>query len=227
MVNAKTEVIALQCGRLVAEVKEPGWTCLSCWGRELTTVSTAQISISLPDMKVADHTGNPVIVSAVVQFNVVDAKKAVLDVQNYYEYVRLQAVTVLRQVVAQYPYESDDHSISLRSNTTNINAQLADTLNELTVTAGCRVISFRIDELAYSTEIAPIMLRKQAAQAMMSARKMIVDSAVTIACEAVQSMEQHGTRLTADEKSDLVVNMMTVICSGKDVVPTLPLSVSS
>lgn len=222
--NAKTEVIALQYGRLVAEIKEPGWTFLSCWGRELTHVSTAQISISLPDVKVADHDGNPVVLSAVVQIHVVDAKKAVLDVESYLQYVRLQAVTVLRQVVAQYPYESDQHHLSLRSNASNINNQLAETLNHLTAIAGVEVLSFRIDEIAYATEIAPLMLRKQAAVAMMSARKLIVDSAVSIACDAVDQMEHRGTVLTAEEKSDIIVNLMTVISSGRDVMPTIGLA---
>lgn len=221
--NAKTEVIALQYGRLVAEIKEPGWTFLSCWGRELTHVSTSQVSISLPNIKVADHNGNPVVLSAVVQINVVDAKKAVLDIQNYLQYVRLQAVTVLRQVVAQYPYESDESHLSLRSNASNINDQLAHTLNQLTAIAGVDVLSFRIDEIAYATEIAPLMLRKQAAIAMMSARKLIVDSAVNIACDAVDQLEHRGTVLTLEEKGDVIVNLMTVISSGRDVQPTLGL----
>lgn len=216
-------MIALQYGRLVAEVKEPGWSFLSCWGQQLFKVSTAQLSINLPNVKVADHNGNPIIVSAVLQMEVVDAKRAVLDVQDYMSFVRSQAVTVLRQVLAQYPYESDDDHISLRSNTTTINAQLASTLNELTAIAGCRILSVRLDELAYATEIAALMLRKQAAQAVMSARHLIVESAVSIAVEAVERMEREGTPLTVDQRGDLVVNLMTVICSGKDAVPTLPL----
>ena len=222
--DAKTEVIALQYGRLVAEVKEPGCNFLSCFGRDLIKVSTAQISTNLPNVKVADYNGNPIIVSAVVQYEIVDAKKAVLDVQNFSEFVRLQASTVLRQVVAQYPYDSSHDHLSLRTNITTVNEQLATTLNGLVGIAGCRILSFRIDELAYSPEVAAIMLRKQAAQAIVSARKLIVESATGMACDAIKQMEAGGSFLNDEDRTNMVINMISVLCSNKDVVPTMSIT---
>jgi regulator of protease activity HflC (stomatin/prohibitin superfamily) len=224
--DAKTEVIALQYGRLVAEIREPGWNFLSCWGRKITRISTAQISISLHDVKVADYEGNPIVVSAVVLFQVTDPKKAVLDIQDSYSFVRLQASTVLRQVVAQYPYQCANESQSLRGNMANINVQLADTLNGLVLIAGCKINTFRIDELAYAPEVAALMLRKQAAAATVKARKLIVESAVEIAADALDHLRAQGTAMLPEQRADLVINLMTTICAGKDVVPTLAMRTS-
>ncbi len=224
VIDAKTEVIALQYGRLVAEMREPGWNFLPCWGRDLKKVSTAQQSISLPNMNVADYNGNPIVASAVVQYTIVDPKKAILSVDNCGLFVKLQAVVVLRQVVAQYPYESDHEHQSLRNNSTNINTQLAETLQALVNGVGCRIDAFRIDELSYAREIASIMLRKQAALSTVSARKMIVESAVGISCDAVSHLQSTGLRVSQEQQADMVVKMMAVICAGKDVVPTLDIN---
>lgn len=226
--DAKTEVIALQYGRLVAELKEPGWEFLSCWGRELKVVSTADIAIDLPEVTVADHDGNPIDVSAVVTIRVVDAKRAVLNVENYQDFVELQALTVLRQVAAQYPYRSNDPAYpSLKDNAKTVQDQLAHTLGQLTTIAGVHVVSFRLDEITYSTDIAAVMLRKQTASAMLSARKLIVDSAVSIACEAADAMVRGGMALSAEQQGDLIVNLISTICAGRDVAPTLSLDARS
>eukprot|EP00047_Mylnosiga_fluctuans_P005117 m.238549 g.238549 ORF g.238549 m.238549 type:complete len:277 (-) comp13318_c0_seq1:94-924(-) len=226
IVDAKTEVIALQCGKLVNEIKTPGCAFIPCWGRTVFAVSTAQISISLPDVRVADYEGNPVVISAVVQFTVTDPKKAVLDIEDYQRFVKLQAATVLRQVVAQYPFQCSDETRSLRGNMQNVSRQLADTLNTLVAVAGCMIHAFRIDELSYANEVAAVMLRKQAATATVAARKLIVESAVGIAVDAAEQLSHHGTTLSTDQQADMIINLMSVICSGKDVVPTLTMRTS-
>ena len=225
--DTRTEAIVLECGRLVAEHKDPGWTFQSILGRSLFWVPTSQISCDLPSIKVADHTGSPIIMSAVVTYSVVDAKKAVLKIDNFAQYVRLQASIVLREVASMYPYDSDEETPSLRNNIPNISEQLADKLNECVAIAGCKVSSFRIDELSYAPEISAIMLRKQAATAMIAARSLVLKSAVDIACDSILQLELGGMQFSKAAKADLAISMVTTMCSDNAVHVTLPLTLDS
>lgn len=227
VVDTRTEAIVLECGRLVAEHKNPGWTFQSIWGRTLYWVPTSQISCDLPTIKVADHNGSPIVVSAVVTYSVVDAKKAVLKIDNYAQYVRLQAAIVLREVASMYPYDSEEDTPSLRNNIANISDQLADKLDELVAIAGCKISSFRIDELSYAPEISAVMLRKQAATALIAARNLVVKSAVDIACDSIMQLELGGMHFSDEAKADLAISMVTTMCSDNAVHVTLPLHLNS
>ena len=203
----------LNSGVPIGEVKEPGihfsnWCC-----REIRTVSTKKKCLEVRHSKMADRDGNPVIVSAVIVAEVVVPRKALLETANWYEFVSRQSQAILRQVVAQYPFQTQDGSPSLRSDTAHINERLATALDHVSQPIGVRTVSFRLDEISYSTEIASLMLKRQAAAAIVDARKVIVEGAVELAKSAVAGLAAKGVRLTPAQSSRLVNNLLTVLCS--------------
>lgn len=203
----------MNSGRLVGEVKEPGCHFYNCCNRDIRSVSTKKTCMEIKHCKVADKDGNPVVVSAVIVAQVVDPRRALLEVQDWGSFISQQALAILRQIIAMYSFESVDGSPSLRSDTAHINEMLASALEHVGRPMGVRIHSFRLDEISYSPEIASLMLKRQAAKAVVDARKVIVDGAVGLAQGAVEALRARGVRLTPHQTSRLVNNMLTVLCS--------------
>jgi regulator of protease activity HflC (stomatin/prohibitin superfamily) len=214
------EVVVLRWGELVGVLREPGIYFVNVWGRRLHRVSTARQTLELPRSTVADGNGNPIIVSGVITFAFADVKKAALEVQHAGEFVRSQALAVLKQIASRYPYEAKEGH-SLKSEAGLIGPELARTLEKKVEAAGAHVVSFELSDLAYAPEIAPAMLIRQQAMALVDARKTIVEGAVEIVREAVELLEAKGLGVPEAVKPRLVSNLLTVICGEAKVQPVV------
>ncbi|TYR79352.1 SPFH domain-containing protein [Priestia megaterium] len=199
-------------------------------GLFLTTPLTIRRTVSLrvrnfnsKKLKVNDVEGNPIEIAAVVVFKVVDSAKAVFDVDNYEEFVAIQSETAIRAVATRYPYDTfEDVELTLRGNADEISAELATELQARLEVAGVDVIEARLTHLAYSTEIASAMLQRQQATAILSARKKIVEGAVSMAQMAVEQLEQDGILdLDEERKVHMVNNLMVAIISDRGTQPVV------
>ena len=174
-------------------------------------------------IKVNDKTGNPIMVGCIVVWRVKDTAKAYFDVQNYSNYVRVQTETAIRYIGCKYPYEKvDKEDICLRSGHAEINNELKRELIERLEPSGIDIVEAYINEMSYAPEIATVMLKRQGAQAIIAAREKIVQGAVSIAGHAVQSLKENNiVELNDDEKSDIVSNLILVLCTEADVRPVV------
>lgn len=217
-VNPSTEVAVLHLGKLTAMSSKPGlYFTYPCF-RETRSILTNERSVSMPSTKVADQTGAPVIVSAILNYYVSDAKLALFNVKNVDTFVLNNAEAVLKQVVGRYSY------YQLKSETSQINSTMLSVLQPIIESAGCTVTSMMLNELNYAPEVASGMLRTQQAAALLEARQIIVEGAVKIALDAVKMLEQEGMHMEPDAKARMVTNLLTVSVSEADTTPTVNVS---
>lgn len=174
-------------------------------------------------IKVNDKSGNPIMVGCIVVWRVKDTAKAHFDVQNYSYYVTVQTETAIRYIGCKYPYEKvNKDDICLRSGHDEINGELRRELTERLEPAGIEVVEAYINEMSYAPEIATVMLKRQSAQAIIAAREKIVQGAVSIAGHAVNSLRENKIcELNDDEKSDIVSNLILVLCTETEVRPVV------
>ena len=162
-------------------------------------------------LKVNDINGNPIEIAAVIVFKVVDAAKAVFDVDQYERFVEIQSETALRNVATKYPYDTfTDNEMSLRGNAEEVAQELAQEVQARLTVAGVEVMEARITHLAYSTEIAQAMLQRQQASAIIAARKQIVDGAVGMVQDAIERIEKEGIVELDDERRVAMINNLLV-----------------
>ena len=174
-------------------------------------------------LKVNDTNGNPIEIAAVIVFRVVDSAKALLEVNNYEQFVEIQSETSLRHVAAQYPYDDfDQGGLSLRSNADEVSGQLLEELQQRLEVAGLEIMEARLTHLAYATEIASAMLQRQQATAILSARQIIVEGAVGMAQMAIVKLEEEtGTVLDEERKMNMINNLMVSIITDKSSQPVI------
>lgn len=219
----RTNIVELYFGEYHGTITEPGCYCRNSWFVELRTISTALKTIDLPNIKVIDARGAPLIVSGIVTFEVVDARKAAIDVVDAFKYVTDMAPAILKRVVSQFPYESKadgPHEVCLRTGTDEVGRHMKEALQRRCNPAGVRIEQFAINELSYSPEIAQAMLKRQQAEALIDARRSIVQGAKEI---AVQTVEDVGENVIPEDRSKLLSNLLVVLVGEQDVVPTLAL----
>lgn len=199
-------------------------------GLFITTPFTQKISISLKVrnfntalLKVNDFDGNPIEISAVVVFKVVDSAKALFAVDNYRDFVAIQSETALRHIASQYPYDTfDEEDITLRGNTSEVSEKLKIELEERLEIAGVEVIETRLNHLAYATEIASAMLQRQQARAILSARQTIVEGAVSMTKMALEQIEkEQNIQFSDDKRVQLINNLLVSIITDKGTQPVI------
>lgn len=199
-------------------------------GLALTVPLTIRQKVSLrvrnfnsKKLKVNDVEGNPIEIASVIVFKVIDSAKATFDVDDYEEFVEIQSEAAIRHIATKYPYDTfDDNNITLRGNADVVSKELADELQERLNVAGVEVIEARLTHLAYSTEIASAMLQRQQAAAVLSARKKIVEGAVSMAQMAVEQLASDGTiELDEERKVNMVNNLMVAIISDRGTQPVI------
>ncbi|KPG71355.1 SPFH domain-containing protein [Enterococcus sp. RIT-PI-f] len=199
-------------------------------GLFVTTPLTQKINVSLKVrnfnsslLKVNDSDGNPIEISAVVVFKVVDTAKALFDVDYYQNFIEIQSETAVRHIASQYPYDTfNDDDITLRGNTNEVSAELAKELQERLAVAGVEVIETRLNHLAYATEIASAMLQRQQAKAILSARQIIVEGAVSMTQMALEQIEDgQDINFTDDRKVQLINNLLVSIITDKGTQPVI------
>jgi regulator of protease activity HflC (stomatin/prohibitin superfamily) len=218
-VSPQEEKIILYWGKLYEVIKSPGLFLRLIWGRHCITVSTKITTLDLHRTVVADANGNPILIAGVCTFQVVDTVKAALEVEHYMEYLKTQAMAVLKQLSSKYPYESKDGH-SLKGEAKEIGGEMVSLLQSKADKAGVEIISFELSDLSYAPEIAQAMLVRQQAQALVDARKIIVDGAVGIASDTLRNLGNDGITFTEIEKQRLVSNLLIVICGESKVQPT-------
>lgn len=217
--NAKA---VLFFGKYLGTIKENGLF--------ITTPLTRKIPISLKVrnfnsslLKVNDADGNPVEISAVIVFKVVDTAKALFDVDYYLDFVEIQSETAIRHIATQYSYDTfNEDDLTLRGNTAEVSEELAKELQERLAMAGVKVIETRLNHLAYATEIANAMLQRQQARAILSARQTIVEGAVTMTQMALEQIENgQDIHFTDDRKVQLINNLLVSIITDKGTQPVI------
>jgi len=224
-VNPKEEVLVLFWGKLSKVCKTPGVYWYNFIGRSSIKVSTRTQTIDIKKMTVVDLNGNPIIVSGIVTFQIVDSIRAAFDVDNVNAYLEKQALAVLKKVCSRYPYESKDgHSLQRESD--KVGREMITILQKKAVICGAKIHSFDLTDLQYAPEIAQGMLVRQQAQALLDARKVVVDGAVGIVTGAVHSLAQTGVKLTDRDSAKLISNLLSVLCSESRVTPTFSISES-
>ena len=184
------------------------------------TVVMAKGRISGRPSKVNDRDGNPIEISAVVVWRVVDTAEALLEVDDYEDYVAIQSESALRAMASRHPYDAPDDEVSLRGNMDHVSHQLREDIQERLNKAGVNVIEARISHLAYAPEIAAAMLQRQQAAAVVAARARIVEGAVGMVQMALAELE--GTNmvdLDDERRAAMVSNLLVVLCSDRATQP--------
>lgn len=210
-------------GNYLGVIKEQGFwfTIPLTYGKK---VSLRVLNFNSDKLKVNDLEGNPIEIAAVVVYKVIDSAKAVFDVEDYREFVHTQSETGLRHIASQYPYDNfnNDYEISLRKHSDEVAAELTKDLRKRLEVAGVEVIEARIMHLAYSSEIASAMLQRQQAKAVLAARKVIVDGAVSMVKSAIDQLSEEGVvELDEEKKAQMVNNLMVALVSDKGSQPVI------
>ena len=194
-------------------------------------VSTKVCTFVNGNQKVNDKLGNPVEVSAIVIWKVVNATKAVLNVDYYKEYASNQTDSTIRNVARLYPYDiiddEDDekdeiNEKTLRGSATIIAEEMKKELASKVEDAGIEIVEVRLNQIAYAPEIAAAMLQRQQAIAVIAARKKIVEGAVTMVEMALDKLKEDDVvDLDEERKAQMVSNLLVVLCSSKEANPIL------
>jgi regulator of protease activity HflC (stomatin/prohibitin superfamily) len=224
VLEPKQAVVLTLFGRYAGTVRRAGfWWFNPFYARH--NVSLRVVNLTTPTLKVNDSSGNPIEIAAVVVWCIEDTARAVFAVENYSGFIAQQAESALRQVASVHPYDSDDRSKSLRGNVDGVSEQLKDAIGSHVAIAGVEIVDARIAHLAYAPEIAGVMLRRQQAEAVLAARRIIVEGAVGLVQQAVLDLHEKGVvQLDAAQRARLVTNLMTVLVSEGDTTPVVPLS---
>jgi regulator of protease activity HflC (stomatin/prohibitin superfamily) len=186
-------------------------------------ISLRARNLNAPTMKVNDKRGNPIEISAVVVWFVEDTAQAVFEVDDYEAYVRMQAEAAIRHMATLFAYDEGDDlapgETTLRSSDSAL-ASLREQLQARFAAAGVGVADAKISHLAYAPEIAQVMLRRQQAEAIISARSRIVHGAVSMVEDALKGLsERQIVQLDDERKAAMVSNLLVVLCSDKDTQP--------
>lgn len=186
-------------------------------------ISTKTMTLANEKQKVNDVLGNPIIIGAVVIWNVKNPTQAVFNVDNYQEYLSVQCDSTIRNTARLYPYDSietDSAEKTLRGSSQEIADIMKADLQNRVQNAGLEIEEVRITHLAYSEEIAAAMLQKQQASAIIAARQKIVEGAVSMVKMAIDQLgEEEIVVLDEERKAAMVSNLLVVLCGNKDAQP--------
>lgn len=210
------------------------------------SVSLRARNLNPEPIKVNDKSGNPILIGMVLVWKLENTYKALFEIDSqslaaapaqagktnstrqlsnaFENFVRVQSDAALRQVASCYAYDnaSSDNELTLRSNADEINQRLVETLNERLSMAGIHVVEAQINYLAYAPEIAAVMLRRQQADAIISAREKIVEGAVSMVKMALDKLNNEGVvELDEERKAAMVSNLLVVLCGDEPAQPVV------
>lgn len=183
-------------------------------------------NFNAPTLKVNDKRGNPVEISAAVVWRVRDTAQAVFEVDDFERYVSIQAEAALRHLASQYAYDEGEDlpqgETTLRAGMDVVADALKTELQARFEAAGVEVLDAKLTHLAYAAEIAQVMLRRQQAEAIISARSKIVHGAVSMVEAALKGLSERGiVELDDERKAAMVSNLLVVLCSDKETQPII------
>ena len=186
-------------------------------------VSLRTRNFNTEKLKVNDLRGNPTDIAAVVVWRVHNTAQATFDIQDYNNYVHIQSEAALRHLASRYPYDAaGDNEMSLRGSMDEVSRALQEELQERLGKAGVIVEEARLSHLAYAAEIAGAMLRRQQAEAIIAARRRIVEGAVGMVEMALECLEAKKTVALDDErKAAMVSNLLVVLCGEQAAQPVV------
>ncbi len=224
IVNPNMSRVLVLFGTYRGTVRTPGFY----WTNPFTSkrvVSLRAHNSSSERVKVNDLLGNPIEIGAVVVWRVRDSAQAQFDVEDYYQYVDLQCETAVRQLAKSHPYDDrmgETEAPSLRTDTERVSAELTRELQERLDRAGIEVLEARISHLAYAPEIASAMLQRQQADAIIAARRKIVEGAVGMVDDALTQLSERGVLdLDVERRATLVGNLLVVLCGHATPHPVI------
>jgi regulator of protease activity HflC (stomatin/prohibitin superfamily) len=222
MIYPNTAKVMTLFGSYVGSVRRAGFL----WTNPLYVMKSASLrlqSLQGPILKVNEMRGNPIEISSVMIFHIKDTAQAQFDVHNFDEYVQIQSESSLRYLATNYAYEDDDgHALTIRASVDEVSRALQAELQQRLAKAGVEIDEARITHLAYAPEIALAMLRRQQAAAVISARRLIVDGAVSIVTSALTELsERKVVELDNERKAAMVSNLLVVLCSETQVQPVI------
>jgi len=249
VVNPNEAIVLTLFGKYYGTIKKDGfyWTNIFCSGinpgsdrggisvgaNGSVNVTGGSRKISLKTMTlnnekqtVNDERGNPIIIGTIVIWRIVDTTKAVFNVQNYRTFLSTQCDSATRNIARMYPYdlfdEDDQNEKTLRGSSQEIAAMMTQDLQERVAMAGLEILEVRITHLSYAPEIAAAMLQRQQAEAIVAARKKIVEGAVGMVEMALDQLsEDQVVALDDERKAAMVSNLLVVLCGSKDAQPVV------
>ncbi|MGN1411625.1 MAG: SPFH domain-containing protein [Oscillospiraceae bacterium] len=185
-------------------------------------ISLKAMTLDNQKQKINDEMGNPIEVGIVVIWKIQNTAKAVFNVDNFKEFVSIQADSALRDVISKYPYDAteDKNTLSLRGSSQEVAEEICKVLQSRVEVAGIEICEARITHLAYAPEIASAMLQRQQATAIIDARQKIVEGAVGMVEMALDKLsEKQVCELDEERKAVMVSNLLVVLCGNKDAQP--------
>jgi regulator of protease activity HflC (stomatin/prohibitin superfamily) len=209
-------------GRYIGSVRDSGFWFANPFAIK-RHVSLRIRNFNSEKIKVNDLHGNPIEIAAVVVWRVVDSARALFDVDYYENFVAIQSETAIRALASEYPYDAEDEDVpSLRGRPQEISERMKHQVQARLDIAGVEITDARISHLAYSPEIAQTMLRRQQAQAVIAARKKIVEGAVSMVDQALRTLsEQKIVNLDEEKKATMVNNLLVALVSESQAQPVI------
>ena len=224
VVNPNESSVLVLFGKYTGTVKENGFFWVNPFFVK-KKISLRARNLDSEPIKVNDKIGNPVMIGVVLVWRVENTFKAAFDVDDYKHFVNIQSEAAIRNLAGNYPYdnlEDEDARITLRGGSREVNKMLEDEISDRLHMAGVKVIEARINYLAYASEIAGAMLRRQQATAIVAARTKIVEGAVSMVEMALEQLSKKEVIVLDEEhKATMVSNLMVVLCSDKDAMPVV------
>jgi regulator of protease activity HflC (stomatin/prohibitin superfamily) len=224
VVNPNESMVLVLFGDYRGTVKKNGFF----WVNPFFTkkkISLRARNLNSEPIKVNDKVGNPIMIGIVLVWKVENTFNAAFEVDDYVHFVDIQSEAAIRKLAGHYSYDNfDDENaeVTLRAGGEEVNHVLEQELVERLSIAGIHVIEARISYLAYASEIASAMLRRQQATAIVAARAKIVEGAVGMVEMALEQLDAKGVvDLDEEKKATMVSNLMVVLCSDKDATPVL------
>jgi regulator of protease activity HflC (stomatin/prohibitin superfamily) len=209
-------------GSYIGSATEAGWWWCNPFAKK-QKISLRVRNFQSDRIKVNDASGNPIEIAAVVVWRIVDTAKAVFDVADYEQFVTVQSETSLRHLASEYPY--DDYkpdTASLRGNVDEVRGALQAELQARLQLAGIEILETRLTHLAYAPEIAEVMLRRQQAEAILAARRTMVQGAVSLVQMALaQLADSDLVELDPERKATMVSNLMIVLSGDHSPTPVI------
>ncbi|HBZ26237.1 MAG: hypothetical protein A2X17_08310 [Bacteroidetes bacterium GWF2_41_61] len=224
IINPNNSKVLLLFGAYTGTVKESGFYWVLPFYAKYA-ISMKARNFESERIKVNDKLGNPIMISSILVWKVDDTYKALYEVDNFEEFVKVQTDSAVRKLAGSFPYdqfEDEQASITLSSNFEDVNKSLEEEVSERLKLAGITVIEARIGYLAYAPEIAQAMLKRQQATAIIAARSKIVEGAVGMVETALKLLSNKKiVELDEEKKAAMVSNLLVVLCGDKETSPVI------
>ncbi|OQW61897.1 MAG: hypothetical protein A4S17_09085 [Proteobacteria bacterium HN_bin10] len=202
--------------------RQPGLRWVLPWYSK-KKISLRVRNVTGEKLKVNDKRGNPIEIAAVVVWRVTDTAQALFDVDAYQTFVDIQIETAVREIASHFSYDHAEHDEpTLRGDADQVSTLLREKLQERVAVAGVVIDETKLSHLAYAPEIASAMLRRQQAEAVLAARRYIVQGAVEMVQHALEQLSERDiVKLDDERRATMVSNLLVVLCGDRDAQPVV------